>query len=417
MIKKILVTLSISAIFSTSFAQNKIDSLTVDTTLTTTDSTLVDNYDYSLDNLVHDWYFESLIDLECNIDSNSAIYFPDSIYIRRLQTLPHYMEMTYNAEVKRHIERYARYGNHTAYMLGIGEAYYFPMFETALSKLNLPLELKYLPVIESALNARATSPMGAAGLWQFMPRTGKHYGLEINSLVDERRDPLKASDAAAKYLADLYEVYNDWHLVIAAYNCGPGNVAKAIRRADGKRNFWQIYPYLPRETREYVPKFIAANYIMNYYAEHNICPATTKTQGLTDTIMLHDRVHLQQIAEVIAVPLDQLKFLNPQYGLYIVPGEYKAYPLVLPLKNINSYDNNRDSILAYKPELSKREVKVDPAGYCYTGNGKVIYYKVKNGDYLGKIAKKFRVKVSQIKKWNNMRGTFIRAGQKLKIYK
>lgn len=325
--------------------------------------------------------------------------------------------MPFNSVVKSYIEMYAKRHKQVAYLLGVGHTYYFPMFEAALEKYGLPLELKYLPVIESALNPRATSPMGAAGLWQFMPRTGKEFGLEINSMVDERRNPMKSTDAAARYLSNLYKIYEDWHLVIAAYNCGPGNVAKAIRRAGGKRGYWDIYPYLPRETRGYVPIFIAANYIMNFHENHNMCSAEPTIEGLIDTIMVSDRVHFKQIADVANINIEELRFLNPQYRHDIIPGEFKAYPLVLPLKDINKYSNNRDSILSYMPELAKRQDKVKIAGYEYGGNGKVIYYKVKNGDYLGKIANKFGVKVSQIKRWNGMKGTFLRAGQKLKIYK
>ena len=333
------------------------------------------------------------------------------MYIARLQSLPHVMEMTYNKIVKSCIERYARCPKDVGYMLGIGNTYYFPLFEEALERHNLPLELKYLPVIESALNAKAKSPVGAMGLWQFMVGTGKIYGLEVNSMVDERRDPRKASDAAARFLADLYKLYGDWHLVIAAYNCGPGNVAKAIRISNGKRNFWEIYPYLPRETRSYVPLFIAANYIMNFYEHHNMCPATPLFNYATDTVMISDRVHLQQIAEKINIPLDELKFLNPQYRNDIIPGNIKPYPLVVPFEHINSYALNRDSILAHKPELAKREIKFEPS------EGEVVYYKVKSGDTLGGIAKKYKVSVKNLQKWNKLSSTTIHIGQKLRIYK
>ncbi|MBO8440147.1 MAG: transglycosylase SLT domain-containing protein [bacterium] len=371
-------------------------------------------FDRSLDSLVHEWFVVNTFAAAPCDTSDTVIRYPDSVYIARLQQLPYIMEMPFNSIVKSYIEMYARRHKQVGYMLGIGEAYYFPMFEQTLAKYNVPLELKYLPVIESALNARAVSPAGASGLWQFMVSTGRIYGLEVNSLVDERRDPRKSTDAAARYLSDLYQLYGDWHLVIAAYNCGPGNVAKAIRAAGGKKDYWSIYPYLPRETRGYVPIFIAANYIMNNYASHGICPAVPQVKGLTDTVMITDRVHLQQIADKLAIPLDELRFLNPQYRYDIIPGNIKAYPLVLPLDEINSYALNRDSILAYRPELAKRQVKVDPAGY---GSGDVIYYRVKSGDTLGGIALKYRVTVSQLKRWNGIRGTLIRAGQRLRIYK
>lgn len=374
-------------------------------------------FDNSLDVLVHEWYIQNSFAFgDCDtIEEDSIIKYPDSIYIDRLQKLPYIMEMPFNSIVRSYIEMYAKRHKQVGYMLGIGEAYYFPLFEKTLEKYNVPLELKYLPVIESALNARAVSPAGAAGLWQFMVSTGRVYGLEINSLVDERRDPRKATDAAAMYLSDLYGLYGDWQLVIAAYNCGPGNVAKAIRYSGGKRDYWSIYPYLPRETRGYVPIFIAANYIMNYYEMHDICPAKPIFNGLTDTIMITDRVHLQQIADNLKIPMEELRFLNPQYRYDIIPGNIKPYPLVLPFEHINSYDINRDTILAYKPELAQRQIKADP--YGYENNGKVIYYKVKSGDTLGGIAAKYRVSVSQLKRWNGIKGTLIRTGQRLKIYR
>ena len=363
------------------------------------------------DTILHNYFLEKAFQIDCERTDSGAVYYSDSVYMARLQSLPHVMEMTYNKIVKSCIERYARCPKDVGYMLGIGNTYYFPMFEEALERHNVPLELKYLPVIESALNARAKSPVGAMGLWQFMVGTGKIYGLEVNSMVDERRDPRKASDAAARYLADLYKRYNDWHLVIAAYNCGPGNVSKAIRIANGKQNFWEIYPYLPRETRSYVPLFIAANYIMNFYEHHNMCPATPLFNYATDTVMISDRVHLQQIAEKVGISLDELKFLNPQYRYDIIPGNIKPYPLVVPFEHVNSYALNRDSILAHKPELAKREIKFEPS------EGEVVYYKVKSGDTLGGIAKKYRVSVKNLQKWNKLSSTTIHIGQKLRIYK
>ena len=363
------------------------------------------------DTILHNYFLEKAFQIDCERTDSGAVYYSDSVYMARLQSLPHVMEMTYNKVVKSCIERYARCPKDVGYMLGIGNTYYFPMFEEALERHNVPLELKYLPVIESALNARAKSPVGAMGLWQFMVGTGKIYGLEVNSMVDERRDPRKASDAAARYLADLYKRYNDWHLVIAAYNCGPGNVSKAIRIANGKQNFWEIYPYLPRETRSYVPLFIAANYIMNFYEHHNMCPATPLFNYATDTVMISDRVHLQQIAEKVGISLDELKFLNPQYRYDIIPGNIKPYPLVVPFEHVNSYALNRDSILAHKPEVAKREIKFEPS------EGEVVYYKVKSGDTLGGIAKKYKVSVKNLQKWNKLSSTTIHIGQKLRIYK
>ena len=428
MSKKIIYILFLIFSCGSIVAQEAIDTLNIESDLLSiseTDSSLLffsDSISDSLvvsqtiaplpfDTILHNYFLEKAFQIDCERTDSGAVYYSDSVYMARLQSLPHVMEMTYNKVVKSCIERYARCPKDVGYMLGIGNTYYFPMFEEALERHNVPLELKYLPVIESALNARAKSPVGAMGLWQFMVGTGKIYGLEVNSMVDERRDPRKASDAAARYLADLYKRYNDWHLVIAAYNCGPGNVSKAIRIANGKQNFWEIYPYLPRETRSYVPLFIAANYIMNFYEHHNMCPATPLFNYATDTVMISDRVHLQQIAEKVGISLDELKFLNPQYRYDIIPGNIKPYPLVVPFEHVNSYALNRDSILAHKPELAKREIKFEPS------EGEVVYYKVKSGDTLGGIAKKYRVSVKNLQKWNKLSSTTIHIGQKLRIYK
>lgn len=378
------------------------------------DSVLVYEHDFMFDSLVHDFFLQQTFRPDCSlIDTGSYRFYPDSVYISRLQSLPHIMEMPFNSIVKQYIEMYARRQKQVGLMLGIGKTYYFPLFEQTLERHGLPLELCYLPVIESALNTRATSPVGAAGLWQFMVGTGRMYGLEVNSLVDERRDPIKATDAAARYLSDLYKIYGDWQLVIAAYNCGPGNVAKAIRAAGGKRDYWKIYPYLPRETRGYVPIFIAANYIMHFYKEHNICPSEPIQYLNTDTIMISDRVHLKQISDICNISIDELRFLNPQYRHDIIPGNIKPYPLALPLEKINIYAECRDTILRYMPDLAKRQIKADPDGY---GNGNVRYYKVRPGDTLGGIAARYRCSVKQLQRWNGIKGTMIRVGQRLRIY-
>jgi membrane-bound lytic murein transglycosylase D len=234
--------------------------------------------------------------------------------------------------------------------------FYMPIFEEALEAYGLPLELKYLPVIESALNPKAVSRVGATGLWQFMLVTGKQYGLEVNSLVDERRDPVKASYAAAHYLSDLYKIFGDWSLVIASYNCGPGNINKAIHRAGGAKDYWQIYPYLPRETRGYVPAFIAANYVMTYYSAHNICALRTKLPLKTDTVVVNRNVHLQQIASVLGIDIDMLRTLNPEYRRDIVPGLTKPSAIKLALNDVTRFIDNQDSIYNYNASelLSKR---------------------------------------------------------------
>lgn len=247
-------------------------------------------------------------------------YFSDEVYKERLMRMPNIMEMPYNEVVRKFIDRYAsRMRRAVGYWLGASN-FYMPIFEQALETYNMPLELRYLPVIESGLNPKATSRVGAAGLWQFMLVTGKQYGLTVNSLVDERRDPIKSSYAAAHFLSDLYKIFGDWNLVIAAYNCGPENINRAIHRAGGERDYWKIYPYLPKETRGYVPAFIAANYIMNYYCEHNICPMRTQLPAKSDTVVVRRDVHLKQVAAVCQLSLEELRTLNPQYRRDIVNG-------------------------------------------------------------------------------------------------
>lgn len=375
-------------------------------------------FDADLDEIVHNWYLTNAQLGDCHKDTGLILGHKE-LYIERLQKLPYVMEMPYNDIVKKFIEMYLQKADKVEYMLGLGQTYYFPMFEAALERYGVPLELKYLPVIESALNARATSRAGAAGLWQFMVPTGRLYGLEVNSLVDERRDPLKASDAAARYLRDLYNIYQDWHLVIAAYNCGPGNVAKATRYAGGgKKDYWQIYPYLPSETRSYVPIFIAANYVMNYYREHNMCPMQPTVTVATDTIMVDKRINLQQVSELLGISLDELRFLNPQYRQDIIPGNIKPYPLVLPFNQLGAYIDNRDTIPLHRAaELVANRAEVQPAQYNPSSDGRVTYYKVRSGDTLGGIAARYHCTVNQIKRWNGLRGSMIRIGQRLKIYR
>ena len=408
-----------SQLFSQTVAQ-KAPQPPVNKSVTDTTVIIPSEFDESLDEIVHNWYLQNATLGNCSKDTGFITY-PDEVYIQRMQKLPYVMEMPYNSIVRSLIEVFAKRHHQVEYMLGIGETYYFPIFEAALSKYNVPLELKYLPVIESALNARAISKAGAGGLWQFMVSTGRIYGLEVNSLVDERCDPIKSSDAAARYLRDLYNIYQDWHLVIAAYNCGPGNVAKAMRHAGGgKRDYWQIYPYLPRETRGYVPIFIAANYIMNYYKFHNMCPAQPTVTVATDTMMVDRRINLQQVADVLDLSIEELRFLNPQYRQDIVPGNIKPYPLVLPFNQITAYIDNKDSIAAYRAaELVPQRARVEPlhGSPAATGSGDVTYHKVRSGETLGAIASRYHVTVSQIKKWNGLRNSMIRAGQRLKIYR
>jgi membrane-bound lytic murein transglycosylase D len=308
-------------------------------------------------------------------------------------------------------------------MLGLS-LYYMPIFEQALDKYGLPLELKYLPIVESALDPSAVSRAGATGLWQFMLPTANGLGLEVNSIVDQRRDPYSASEAAAKYLKQLYETFNDWSLAIAAYNCGPGNINKALRRAGGgKKDFWEIYPYLPQETRGYVPTFIAANYIMNYYNMHNISPALAKKPIVTDTVHVTKRVHFDQISEVMNIPKNELRLLNPQYREDIIPGDIKPYTLVLPSLQVYAYIANEDSIVNHNAALYARRDIVQPATAAPSGSdvkGEYVeeqvtkYHTVKKGETLAKIARKYGVTASSIRKANNC-GKSVSAGRRLKI--
>lgn len=356
---------------------------------------------------------------ECLSDTIIA-ELPDFIYKQRLQALPFVIEVPYNEVVRRYILRYVKHSPRQLAALQRKAEYYFPIFENILAKHDLPYELCYMPVIESALNPQARSHMGATGLWQFMPATGKKYGLEINSLVDERMDPIRSTEAACLFLKNLYGIFQDWNLVIAAYNCGPGNVNKAIHRAGGKRDFWSIYPFLPSETRGYLPIFIAASYAMNYAQEHGICPADPLPTMAADTIITTHRQHLKQIADNIDIPLAELRRLNPQYPRDIIPGG-KSYAICLPIEKAGMYIDLQDTILAYRAEelIHNRRDEIEllhrtsvNGGYSING---VTYYKIKEGDTLGGIAKKFRVSVKQLKAWNGLKSDMIRAGKTLKI--
>lgn len=345
---------------------------------------------------------------------------PDSIYKIRLQALPLIIEVPYNEVVRKYILRYIKHSPRQLAALQRKSEYYFPIFENIIARHQLPYELCYLSIVESALNPQARSHMGAAGLWQFMPATGKRYGLEVNSLVDERMDPIRSTEAACKYLSDLYDIFNDWNLAIAAYNCGPGNVNKAIHRAGGKRDFWSIYPFLPRETRGYLPIFIAVLYAMNYAGMHGICPSEPLLTMASDTIVTTQRQHLKQIAANLNIPLSELRRLNPQYPRDIIPGN-KEYAICLPIEKVGEYIDNERTILAYQADelINNRRDEIELlqrtsvyGGYSING---VTYYKIKAGDTLGGIAKKFHVSVKQLKAWNGLKSDAIRAGKTLKI--
>ncbi len=375
---------------------------------------------YPLDSLLNDWKAKTYIDLgkDCSTSQVNP-QFSDSVYIDRLSRMPVIMEMPYNDIVRKFIDTYTvRLRGQVSFMLSACN-FYMPIFEEALDAYGLPLELKYLPIIESALNPSAVSRAGASGLWQFMLSTGKLYGLESNSLVDERRDPIKATWAAARYLKDMYDIYKDWNLVIAAYNCGPGNINKAIRRANGKTDYWEIYNYLPRETRGYVPAFIAANYVMTYYCKHYICPMETNIPQATDTVQVTRDLHFQQIADLCHVPLDEIKSLNPQYKRNIIPGLSKPRTLRLPTEAISAFLDQQDTIYAHRATeffKNRRTVASIGQGKSSSSDGYLTWYRIRRGDTLGGIARKFGVSVRQLRNWNGLRGNNIRAGRRLKIY-
>ncbi len=370
-----------------------------------------------MDSLYLDWQSKNFlqVDENCRMLPEGPVV-SDSVYIDRLSRIPSIIEMPFNDIVKKYIEAYTgRLRNKVSFMLAAAN-FYMPMFEEALDTYDLPMELKYLPIIESALNPKALSRQRASGLWQFMLRTGKQYGLETNSLVEERFDPQKSTWAAVRYLKELYDIYKDWNLVLAAYNCGPGNVNKAIRRAGGSTDYWELYPFLPKETRGYVPGFIAANYVMTYYCEHGICPMDSQLPAVSDTIHIDKDLHLQQVASVCDIDIEQLRSLNPQFKKDIVPGNSKVYALRLPNNTVNTFIERQDSIYAYEASkyLGKRRTVAVSDGTAKNGKG-AQYHKIRSGENLGSIARRYGVSVNQIRNLNGIKGNNIRAGRTIRV--
>ena len=388
-----------------------------------TDDAIVYPYSFETDTeaLRNNWYLKNFAVLDTDVQLKNDVPTSKEDYIERLQALPTIIEMPYNDIVRSYINMYTgKRRGLVEQMLGLS-IYYMPFFEQALEKEGMPLELKYLPVIESALNPDAVSPAGAAGLWQFMIGTAKDMGLTVNSLVDERRDPIRSSEAAARYLKQLYNAYGDWSLAIASYNCGPGSVNRALRRAGGgKKDFWEIYYYLPSETRGYVPAFIAANYVMNYYEDHNIGKALSKRPVVTDTVMVKQDIYFEQISEVLGIPIEELKILNPQYRKNIIPGNTRPYALTLPSKQCYAYISSEDSIKNHKADVYRHrsEVNISNASDGYTTVEKRVTksHRVRSRETISQVARKYGVTTSQIKKWNGLRSNKLRKNQVLKIY-
>ena len=412
---------------------------------------------HSVDTQVDGWYMKKYMRVDSTLYTNEIPVFPREVYLDRLRRLPNLIEMPYNEVVQDYIDQYTgRLRRSVSFMLGV-QNFYVPIFEEALEAEGVPLELKYLPVVESAFDPMATSRVGAAGLWQFMVPTAKHYGLTVNSLLDERRDPIKSSQAAARYLKDLYNSFGDWTLAIAAYNCGRNNVLKAIKRAGGARDYWAIYPYLPRETRGYVPAFIAANYVMNYYCDHKIPPMKTIAPAETDTVTVSRNLYLAQVAAACNLDVETVQAMNPQYRAGVVPGNSQPCALRLPVQAIDRFLQLGDSIYHVAPaaEVAERREEVEPAELTAQPNNTTTRQSrrqalaeerrerrerraaaaaerkkrkskragaeepsevdIRQGDTLSEIARRNNTTVEKLQKINNLDGSAIRAGKKLRV--
>lgn len=412
---------------------------------------------HSVDTQVDGWYMKKYMRVDSTLYTNEIPVFPREVYLDRLRRLPNLIEMPYNDVVQDYIDQYTgRLRRSVSFMLGV-QNFYVPIFEEALEAEGVPLELKYLPVVESAFDPMATSRVGAAGLWQFMVPTAKHYGLTVNSLLDERRDPIKSSQAAARYLKDLYKSFGDWTLAIAAYNCGRNNVLKAIKRAGGARDYWAIYPYLPRETRGYVPAFIAANYVMNYYCDHKIPPMKTIAPAETDTVTVSRNLYLAQVAAACNLDVETVQAMNPQYRAGVVPGNSQPCALRLPVQSIERFLQLGDSIYNVAPaaEVAERREEVEPAELTAQPNNTTTRQSrrqalaeerrerrerraaaaaerkkrkskrahaeepsevdIRQGDTLSEIARRNNTTVEKLQKMNNLDGSAIRAGKKLRV--
>ncbi len=452
-----IALLSITAVLPSAAARNVLD-----LKHSLADSAIVypESFEVDTQRIMESWYMRNYTATDDAYRTKPDVKVSDEVIIRRLKEMPTVIEMPFNLVVRSYIERYTTKGGRAqvAAMLGLSN-YYTPIFEQALEARGLPLELKYLPVIESALDPNAVSRAGATGLWQFMLGAARGLGMEVNSLVDERRDPYVSSEKAAEFLEDLYSAYGDWTLAIAAYNCGPGNVNKALRRAgtDANLDFWNIYRYLSPETRGYVPAFIAANYVMTYYPEHNISPVLATKPLVTDTVKINTRLHFNQISAVLDIPVDELRILNPQFRADIIPGTpSRTYNLILPTQQIHAYILSEKEICNYEADRYAQREVVEPGVAPDDTSGQEFMsaddtqaeqeveavksaarqaavanqpktavpatapvvsgiHKVVAGETLSSIAAKYNVTIEQIKEWNGLRRNAVRTGQQLRI--
>lgn len=379
---------------------------------------LPESFDMALDSLLNSRYKEYYsLSKPKRQASKRELESKDQLYRDRLAQMESAIPLTYNPAVREAIDLYVNRRSNLMSLMLSRATYYFPIIEEELDRQGLPLELKYLAIVESALNPTAVSRMGATGFWQFMLRTGKIYGLTINSVIDERMDPRKSTRAMCEYFKDMYALYGDWMLAIAAYNCGPGNINKAIRRSGGKRDFWEIFPYLPRETRSYVPFFIAAFYSMEYYREHDIRPSAIHIPIATDTVHLARRCTTRELAEITSVSLDTIELLNPMYKKGIIPGNQQSQVIVLPAQAAIDFASNKEKYFAshHKSEAKVEDSASDIEEEQAADSEREVTYRVRRGDSLGSIARRYHVTTAQIKEWNGLRSNTIHPGQKLVI--
>lgn len=398
----------------TSFAQNDTTAVSI------ADETFQTQLIKEMDEMLDLWYIKSQVPRVVSsslVDDTSGVAFSDSLIYQRLRAMKTVVPVAYNNTVKKWIELYIyKRKKSSSVLMGLAQ-YYYPFMQEIFDKYGVPEELIYLTIIESGLNPIAVSPMGATGIWQFMHGTGKAYGLEVNTFVDDRRDPLKATDAAARHLKDLYNIFNDWGLAISAYNCGAGNVRKAIARSGGKRDFWGVRPYLPKETQNYFPAYIAALYLATYHNQHGIPSAKISIPFTVDTIMIHQELHFQQIADVLEIDIEELKTLNPQYKRLVIPAYSEPYPLRLKNQDLIKYLELKDSIYNYKYGEFFTPIKVYQG--MFTGEAiassdyKKMYHIVKSKETLASISKKYGLSVNELKQMNKLKSNYVKSKQKL----